>query len=654
MARPRFSDMSAPAKVTAAFSIVLATIIVMGVSVALHLSALQRADLAATRASRALQTVESARFFLARQENSMRGYLLSGQSFYLHRIETLHRPGFLAAVERIERLSADDPAAMRRAQRLRAGFEAWRTDAFDRAISLAARPETHAQALAMIGQSGIADRLMDETEAALSAIEASATAQLDLNVAAKARAATTMRWTLAAGIALTAAVAGMMGVALVRLMGDPIRALTDTMQRLAAGENDIRIPELKRRDEAGRMAAAMAAFQAAAVAKAALEVEAEARRRETEALAVKAEAANRAKTEFLATVTHELRTPLNGVLGMAQLMAREPLAPAQQARLNVIAESGEALLRVINDILDISKIEAGKLEIRLEPFDLGRLCDDLAALYRPLAAERGLVFVLSVGEAARGWFLSDPVRLRQIASNLLSNALKFTEAGEIRLEVDFSEGRLSLAVADTGVGVPADRQPQLFDRFVQADASATRRHGGAGLGLAICKELAERLGGAVTLRSTPGQGSRFTLDVPMTATTAPAPAEAPAALEAKVLVVDDNAVNRTVLLTLLEQFGVEGHGVIDGVEAVEAWEAQAWDAILMDIHMPRMDGVAATRRIREEEAATGRRRTPIIAVTASALAHEAAAYAEAGMDACVPKPVEVGMVLGALEAAIAA
>ena len=654
-----FRDFQAPQKMVVAFCIVLAAIVGMGGVLHLNMRALERADGEMARANRALSAVEAARFNLSRQENSLRGYLLTGEPYYILRIVTLHQPNFRKAVNDLERLSEDDPAALARVARLRSAFEAWRRDGAEKALALAIDPATRPQALAMIGEASRADRLMGATEDALQAIEVAGRAALAQNAALHVSATRAANLALIFGIAIAAAIAALMGLALVRTMAAPVVALTEAMRKLAAGDHGVAIPARDRQDEVGQMAEAMATFQAAAIAKAALEAEAEARRMETFALAQRAEAANRAKSEFLATMTHELRTPLNGILGMAQVMSREPLAEAQRARLDTITESGRALLSVINDILDISKIEAGRLEIRPAPFDLGKFADDLEALYRPLAAEKGLAFVMETHSRARDWFVSDAERLRQLASNLISNALKFTDRGEVRVTLDVVDGRLTFAVADTGVGVPADRQHSLFERFVQVDASATRRHGGSGLGLAICKELVGLFGGTIGFTSTEGAGSRFSFDLPMETVAKPAGAPGPDAVGdlsaaqdeavARVLVVDDNAVNRTVLLALLQQVGIDAHGVIDGAEALQAWEREDWHAILMDIHMPVMDGVTATLRIRERERELGRRRTPIIAVTASALAHETEAYAAAGMDDCVPKPIDAVAIVAALQ-----
>ena len=373
-----------------------------------------------------------------------------------------------------------------------------------------------------------------------------------------------------------------------------------------------------------------------------------------------AEGANEAKSAFLATMSHEIRTPLNGVLGMAQAMAAETLSPVQRERLDIIDQSGKALLAILNDILDLSKIEAGKLELEEIEFDLDEVARGAHSAFTALANKKGLSFALDIDQA-RGVYLGDPTRLRQILYNLISNALKFTEHGEIRVTAVRLEGDLQIVVTDTGVGIPAEALAKLFGKFAQVDASTTRRFGGTGLGLAICQQLSRLMGGVIAVESEFGKGSTFTVTLPMprvgeerafAVLPSPGAPRSDAPMSVRVLAAEDNTVNQLVLKTLLHQIGVEPVVVSDGAAALQAWETAQWDVILMDIQMPVMDGPTATRAIRERELETGRARTPIIALTANAMSHHVAEYLAAGMDDHVAKPIEAGRLFQALQAAI--
>jgi len=376
-----------------------------------------------------------------------------------------------------------------------------------------------------------------------------------------------------------------------------------------------------------------------------------------------AESATRAKSAFLATVSHEIRTPLNGVLGMTQAMAMGEASAQQRERLDVIRQSGESLLAILNDVLDLSKIEAGKLELEQAEFDIGELAQSAHATFAATAQAKGLAFELKVERGARGVYRGDSVRVRQILYNLVSNALKFTETGAVKVVVARTQkGKtLSISVSDTGIGVAKDKLAGLFQKFEQADASTTRRYGGTGLGLAICRDLAELMGGTIIAESALGQGATFTVELPLrriAATAAPAPApavERPMSGEPtplRVLAAEDNGMNRLVLKTLLEQVGVTPVMVGNGREAVEAWASDAWDLILMDVQMPEMDGPTATGVIRARERAEGRARTPIVALTANAMDHQVAEYLQSGMDDFVAKPIEAGRLFAVVQAAL--
>jgi PAS domain S-box-containing protein len=390
-------------------------------------------------------------------------------------------------------------------------------------------------------------------------------------------------------------------------------------------------------------------------------------RKEAEKALVKAvaeaEAANRAKSDFLATISHEIRTPLNGVLGMAAAMSADELSAVQRERLEIVRQSGETLLSLLNDVLDLSKMEAGKLVMEGAPFDLGEVVGSAYAAFRGVAETKGLALELKVEEAAKGTYLGDAVRVRQIISNLVSNAMKFTEKGRASIEVAAADPGFVVTIRDTGIGIPKDRLDKLFNKFEQADSSTTRRYGGTGLGLAICRELAELMGGRVDVESQEGVGTTFRVTFPLEKTSdeavrrdapdACAPTSEIDAESLRVLAAEDNKVNQVVLRTLLNQVGVDPMIVEDGQAAVEAWELGDWDVILMDVQMPVMDGPTATRTIREREAESGRAFTPIIALTANVMAHQVRDYEAAGMNGCVAKPIEVSRLFAALETALA-
>ena len=377
-----------------------------------------------------------------------------------------------------------------------------------------------------------------------------------------------------------------------------------------------------------------------------------------------AEAATRAKSAFLATMSHEIRTPLNGVLGMAQALATGALDDQQRARLDVIRQSGESLLAILNDVLDLSKIEAGKLGLERAEFDLEEIAQGAVSAFTATAQAKGLDLTLNVQPAARGVYLGDSVRVRQILYNLISNGLKFTGKGGVKVTLSRRGRRLRLQVADTGIGVAPEKLAGLFQKFEQADASTTRRYGGTGLGLAICRDLTDLMGGEIRAESTPGEGATFSVELPLERI-ADAPERAPRAGgeptaavedggEIRILAAEDNGMNQLVLRTLLAQVGIEPTIVSNGREAVEAWASEPWDMILMDVQMPEVDGPTATGMIRARERAAKLARTPIIALTANAMAHQVAEYAEAGMDGFVAKPIEAQRLFEAIEIALEA
>ena len=357
----------------------------------------------------------------------------------------------------------------------------------------------------------------------------------------------------------------------------------------------------------------------------------------------KAEVASAAKSDFLAVVSHEIRTPMNAVISAANLLRRTRLDSQQREHVSMLIDAGDVLMGLLNDVLDFSKIEAGKMELENADMIVRDRLSTLVRLWEPRAMANGVRLKVRIAPDVPAAVRTDPLRVQQILFNLLSNAVKFTHEGEIRIEASWADGCLNMAVTDTGCGIPADRLGQIFNSFEQADVGTTRRYGGTGLGLAISRRLAELMGGTLSVRSVDGEGSTFTLSLPMTAVeTAPAqPVRAPEIAGSlagrSVLAADDHEVNRRILQLLLEPHGCRLTLVENGAEALEAASGQRFDAILMDMQMPVMDGLEATRRIRAGEVNGA---TPVIALTANALDVHRAAWDAAGVHAFLTKPID--------------
>jgi signal transduction histidine kinase/ActR/RegA family two-component response regulator len=378
-------------------------------------------------------------------------------------------------------------------------------------------------------------------------------------------------------------------------------------------------------------------------------------------LAREAEMANVAKADFLANMSHELRTPLNGIVGISHALAATDLAPRQREMLELIENSGQVLTRLLSDILDFSKIEAGKIDIESAAFNLRDEINAAAYLLQSRAAEKNLGFTVRFADPAQGWFKGDVTRIKQVISNLISNAVKFTQTGNVSLKIDWSDESevLEICVTDTGIGFDEEAGKRLFQRFMQADTTITRRFGGTGLGLSICRGLVDAMGGGMRWTSNVGEGTSFTVRLPLESCEAPADTDATLIgplnntdTVIRILVAEDHETNRKVLALLLEPLGVELIMCENGALALEAFKAQAFDLVLMDMQMPVLDGLSATQAIRALEAEHNLDRTPIIMLTANAMRQHRNAAKNAGADLHVTKPFSLADLMTAIETAL--
>jgi len=370
---------------------------------------------------------------------------------------------------------------------------------------------------------------------------------------------------------------------------------------------------------------------------------------------------HRAQAEFLANMSHELRTPLNGVNALSEALAKSGLTAGQRDMADTIHQSGQMLSRLLSDILDLARLDAKGLSLEPAPFLLSGAVRSIVDMMAPRAREKGLELALDIDPSAETWVMGDVVRVTQVLTNLLSNAIKFTDRGHVRLDVRRApEGDIPswrFEVQDTGIGFEPSQKELIFRRFQQLDGSSTRRFGGTGLGLPLSRELAEMMGGRLTGQGRPGHGAVFTLELQLPETelrpvelaaAVPAPIDAEEGAATRVLLSEDHPINRLVIETLLGELGMDVQSTENGLEACEAFEAKAFDLVLMDMQMPVMDGLTAIRRMRRHETDHGRPPTPIIMITANALPEHRTAGLEAGADIFITKPLSANSFFGAV------
>lgn len=387
-------------------------------------------------------------------------------------------------------------------------------------------------------------------------------------------------------------------------------------------------------------------------------------RRELEKAVYSAEAASRAKSNFLANMSHEIRTPLNGVIGMTEIVLDSNLTKDQRNNLEIVRYSGEHLLSILNDILDLSKIEAGKMSIENKVFSMPKLLEGVVSLFRARADEKGIQLNLEIDKSLGQNYIGDIIRIRQVLANLIGNAIKFTEIGEVTLSVFPNANKIFFSVRDTGKGINPERLDLIFSPFTQEDESTTRIHGGTGLGLTITKQLVEIMGGKLSVSSVLNQGSTFQFYLPLLESDSlPEDEERLGKLRSsnlkmrspqilKILIVEDSEINLIIVKRMITDLGHEVYYANNGKKAVSMIQNFNFDLVFMDWSMPEMDGIEATRVIRSQEASENKKRIPIIALTANAMQENIDACLAAGMDDFLSKPVSKAKILAILERCI--
>ncbi|MBX9927003.1 MAG: response regulator [Hyphomicrobiaceae bacterium] len=456
----------------------------------------------------------------------------------------------------------------------------------------------------------------------------------------------------------------------------PIHELVTAMDSVRATSNFDVVVAQTSRDETGRLVSAFndmlghirSRDNLLARHRERLEHDVAERTRDLSAARISAETANAAKSKFLATMSHEIRTPMSGMIVMAELLATSELPPRLKRYADTILRSGRSLVAIMNDILDVSKIESGRLVLESVPLALLNLADDTVRLFAERAASKGIELRIEADPYLPAEVMGDPVRFGQILSNLTSNALKFTDRGSVTIRLSTSgtgagprDGQpelLVLQIADTGIGIAADKLETIFEAYVQADASTTRHYGGTGIGLSICRQLAELMGGSISVSSTLGKGSTFTVQIPLVpvigqvstgSPSSPAAAVTPELCGLRILIADDIAISRDVLAEALARLGASVSAVDDGVAAVDTYSCGTFDVVILDGSMPVMSGYDAARAIREIETNRGKIRTPILALTGHVIGPAADAWREADMDAYLAKPFNVQQLSAAVQ-----